>query len=184
MNIEPNMTRAEVLDTLGDPGARSFRDNFEALQYCSTGWNTDEYVTVWLEDGVVKGLTRQNDVLAAGFCSQSFPPVDWCQAPADMKIPVEDCIAARNAAADSAARAAARAEASRRAWEGMQEGADRISGRNRNESLGGGDSRVSGVCVRERDWGSGFNRICVYRCGLSEVVNTIPSSQFCPMRPD
>ena len=79
--IDVGMNKKEVVDILGTPGNRSFRDKNEALQYCETGWNADKYITVWLKNGEVSGLTTFDGYFVDGYCSQAFPPIDWGQMP-------------------------------------------------------------------------------------------------------
>ena len=40
---------------LRSPGNRQFKGNKEAWQYCETGGMADDYITVWLINGVVAG---------------------------------------------------------------------------------------------------------------------------------
>lgn len=90
MSISPGMTRDQVVGLVGPPGNRTFRDRNEALQYCRTGMNSDEYTTVWLTDGKVTGLTTGNHALIPmGSCAGRFPPVDWGQIPADVRVSIE-----------------------------------------------------------------------------------------------
>ena len=89
MNIAPGMTREQVISALGAPGSRSFRDNAEALQYCSTGYSSDEYTTVWLLDGKVTSLTQSLGRVAFGPCGGTYLPIDWGQAPPDIRIAIE-----------------------------------------------------------------------------------------------
>lgn len=81
-------TKEKVLEVLGTPGDRSFRGSGEAWQYCSTGFATDTYSTIWFDDGLVTGVTSKNASLATGFCSQNFLEVDWGQRPSDQKIDI------------------------------------------------------------------------------------------------
>jgi hypothetical protein len=88
MLIEPGMSKAEVVDILGAPRNRSFRDNVEVLQFCRTGNLADEYVNVWLLNGTVKALTNYKDT--SGFlCGDEMREVDWGQAPPDIRIALE-----------------------------------------------------------------------------------------------
>ena len=80
--------KSKVLDVLGAPGDRSFRGTDEAWQYCSTGWAKDTYLTVWLSDGSVIGVTSNDASLVAGLCDLEYQSVDWGQRPADRKIDV------------------------------------------------------------------------------------------------
>ena len=81
-------TKERVLEVLGNPGDRSFLGSSEAWQYCSTGWSSDTYATVWFENGSVNGITSKNSTLAYGNCTVNFPEIDWGQRPADRKIDI------------------------------------------------------------------------------------------------
>ena len=81
--------KERVLDILGTAGDRSFRGEGEAWQYCSTGFSSDTYTTVWFDGGKVTGVTTQNAAIADGFCNLAFPRVDWGQVPADQKIDID-----------------------------------------------------------------------------------------------
>lgn len=88
MDIQPGMSRADVVNVLGAPQNRSFKENAEALQYCTTGAMSDQYVNVWLVDGEVIALTNYTD--ESGFlCSGDMREIDWGQAPADIRIAIE-----------------------------------------------------------------------------------------------
>lgn len=86
--IDPGMTRADVVEILGAPKIRSFKENAEALQYCTTGAFSDQYVTVWLVDSEVIALTNYTDV-SDWLCAGELREVDWGQAPADIRITIE-----------------------------------------------------------------------------------------------
>ena len=88
MNVNPGASKEEVLQMLGTPVNRSFRENAEVLQYCRTGNVFDEYVNVWLLDGRVAALTNYTD--SSGFlCQHDLREVDWGQAPPDIRIAIE-----------------------------------------------------------------------------------------------
>lgn len=88
MDIQPGMNRADVVQILGAPQNRSFKENAEALQYCTTGAISDQYVNVWLVDDEVIALTNYTD--ESGFlCSGDMREIDWGQAPADIRIAIE-----------------------------------------------------------------------------------------------
>ncbi len=76
-NISRYDSQKAVLSRLGEPGDRSFSGNYEAWQYCETGFSSDVYATVWFENGVVTGVTTQDAYLVDGLCDQAFPRVDW-----------------------------------------------------------------------------------------------------------
>lgn len=89
MDIESGMARQDVTARLGPPGNRTFRGDVEALQYCRTGLMTDEYWTVWLLRGRVAALSSTNAAIAQGSCAGRFPPMDWANAPPDVRIAIE-----------------------------------------------------------------------------------------------
>lgn len=89
--VQPGMTRAEVISLLGDPISRSFRENAEALQYCRTGGLGSDYnyfAVVWLLDGEVKALTNESKMQIFTNCRDAMPAIDWGQVPADIAIEV------------------------------------------------------------------------------------------------
>ena len=88
LQVSPGDPKGKVIEVLGTPGDRSFLGSSEAWQYCSTGWSSDTYVTVWFTNGKVTGLTSKNASIVDGFCSGRFPEVDWGQRPADKKIQI------------------------------------------------------------------------------------------------
>ena len=88
MAISPGMNRAQVVEVLGAPQNRSFKQNAEALQYCTTGSVSDQYVNVWLVDGKVIALTNYTD--STGFlCRDDMREIDWGQAPIEIRISIE-----------------------------------------------------------------------------------------------
>ena len=89
LKVSPGQTKDEIAKLLGPPGNRTFLDAAEAWQYCRTGISTDEYTTLWFKDGTVRALTTLNAAIAQGFCSGRWPPVDWGQAPPDIRVRVE-----------------------------------------------------------------------------------------------
>ncbi len=87
-------SRERVLEILGSPGNRSFRGNQEALQYCTLGFFTDSFYTIWLRNSVVESVTNYDRWY--GLCS--FREVDWGQAPRekiDIDIDVDQDIRVR-----------------------------------------------------------------------------------------
>jgi len=76
--IELGMSRAEVIELLGQPGKRSFMGTREVLQYCQTGYGADSYTAIWLTDGVVTGLGQDDLRLGVDFsCAEQYPRIDW-----------------------------------------------------------------------------------------------------------
>ena len=83
-------SKSKVIDILGNPGDRSFRDNDEAWQYCTSGHPNDNYSTIWFKSGFITGVTsrdagKQNN-LYGGSCFTGFVQIDWGQVPADKTI--------------------------------------------------------------------------------------------------
>ena len=87
--VEPGMTKLEVISILGEPQRRSFRENAEALQFCQTGQLSDSYVNVWLVDGKVISLTSYQHS-ADFFCTSEIREIDWGQLPPDLKVILQD----------------------------------------------------------------------------------------------
>lgn len=88
--VNPGMTSAQVLQVMGAPGARSFREQAEAWQYCRDTMFQDDYQTVWIVEGVVVSLTNQS-LPPGGPCAGYYGmvAVDWGQAPPDVRIRIE-----------------------------------------------------------------------------------------------
>lgn len=86
MQLQPGMSREQVISLLGEPGNRTFRERAEAIQYCRTGISTDEYFTVWLVDGVVRSVSTQNAYVAEGSCGGRYPTMDWSSAPTEVRV--------------------------------------------------------------------------------------------------
>jgi hypothetical protein len=87
--VSPGMSKEQVIELLGPPGGRSFRDRGEALQYCRTGFSSDEYTIIWLVDGTVRSMTTSLETIAMGNCGGKYPPIDWGQVPPDVRIAIE-----------------------------------------------------------------------------------------------
>ena len=77
MNINPGTPRSEVINLLGAPISREFRNEYEALRYCTTGFATDEFVTVFLKAGVVYSMSSQSISGIDGLCSGHMPRIQW-----------------------------------------------------------------------------------------------------------
>ena len=79
--LEPGMTKEQVLGILGPPDDRSFRGTDEALQYQElAGFGQCKYTTVWLREGKLVGSTARRGSSVAG-CGLGSEPVDWSQMP-------------------------------------------------------------------------------------------------------
>jgi hypothetical protein len=101
MQIQRGMSYHQVVNLVGSyPAQRSFYGRGTALQYCSdsTGFQTNlnYYVTVWMVDDRVEGLTQFSQKVRGGVdnltfdtCNRGFREVDWGQAPYDVKIALD-----------------------------------------------------------------------------------------------
>ena len=90
MQVDPGMLKQEVVAVMGSPEQRSFRGQAEALTFC--GWTAFQgflVYTVWLFDDSVVAMTDYMVRTGAGDCSQFLSPIDWGQAPADIKIKLD-----------------------------------------------------------------------------------------------
>jgi hypothetical protein len=79
--ISVGQNKAEIFELLGEPGNRAIRFDTEALQYCGTGFFSDQYLTIWLKSDSVVGLNKHSGAEAVGFCSMAYPAIDWESAP-------------------------------------------------------------------------------------------------------
>lgn len=79
--ISPGMTKDEVIKIMGAPGDRQFQGNLEALQWCSTGALSDDFVLVWLNDGHVTGMNSYNNHMDGFSCSGFYKTIRWEDAP-------------------------------------------------------------------------------------------------------
>lgn len=81
MDLQPGMTRDQVLAVLGDPNDRSFRGTDEAWQYQEiAGFGQCKYTTVWIKDGTLVGVTTRRGSSVAG-CGLGSEKVDWNEMP-------------------------------------------------------------------------------------------------------
>jgi len=81
VQVEPGMSKEQVLNLMGSPGDRQFQNASEAWQYCSTGvTGNDKHYIIWFEDGYVSGLTSYSEGSTMQ-CSESFKPIDWRKKP-------------------------------------------------------------------------------------------------------
>lgn len=74
--VDPGMSKKEVLDILGPPGNRQFKDKDEAWQYCQTSvWDKgDKFAVIWFYDGKVTGMNTYTQSFA-GMCESFFKTV-------------------------------------------------------------------------------------------------------------
>lgn len=79
--LEPGMSKQEVLTIMGEPADRSFRGTDEAWQYQElVGFGQCKYNTVWLSNGKLVGVTSRRGASVAG-CGLGSKPVDWQDMP-------------------------------------------------------------------------------------------------------
>lgn len=80
-NLEPGMTKQQVLDTLGPPADRSFRGSDEAWQYQEiAGFGQCKYTTVWISNGKLVGVSTRRGSSVAG-CGLGSEEVNWSEMP-------------------------------------------------------------------------------------------------------
>ena len=81
LNLEPDMTKQEVVQILGEPDARTFKGDKEAWQYQEiVGFGQCSYMTVWIDRGKVIGVTSRRGSSIAG-CGLGSRTIDWGQMP-------------------------------------------------------------------------------------------------------
>ena len=81
VRLEPGMTKQEVIEIMGTPDRRSFKDSSEALQYQGiVGFGQCVYMTAWLQDGILIATTDRRGSSVAG-CGLGSREVDWGQMP-------------------------------------------------------------------------------------------------------
>jgi hypothetical protein len=79
--LEPGMSKQQVLDALGSPTDRSFRDIDEAWQYQEiAGFGQCKYTTIWISEGKLVGISTRRGSSVAG-CGLGSHEVDWSQMP-------------------------------------------------------------------------------------------------------
>ena len=80
-NLEPGMTKQQVLDILGSPADRSFRGSDEAWQYQEiAGFGQCKYTTVWIWTGKLVGISTRRGSSVAG-CGLGSQEVNWSEMP-------------------------------------------------------------------------------------------------------
>jgi hypothetical protein len=83
VSIERGNSKDRVVEILGAPGDRQFREDDEAWQYCRTNYTgiaADQYVVVWFYQGKVTGVTTYRNT-QFGTCSSFFKTIRWEDAP-------------------------------------------------------------------------------------------------------
>jgi hypothetical protein len=75
------MTKQEVLQIMGVPDSRSFRETNEAWQYQEVaGFGQCSYLTLWMSNGRLVATTNRTGSSVAG-CGLGAREVDWGQMP-------------------------------------------------------------------------------------------------------
>lgn len=81
IELEPGMSKEQVLSTMGAPNDRSFRGLDEAWQYQEiAGFGQCKYTTLWIRDGKLVGVTSRRGPSVAG-CGLGSEEVDWAAMP-------------------------------------------------------------------------------------------------------
>jgi len=81
--IRSGMSAWDLRRVMGEPQNRQFQGENEAWQYCATdhsGIEADNYVLVWLFNGVVSGMQTYRNT-RFGMCESFFRTINWEDAP-------------------------------------------------------------------------------------------------------
>lgn len=78
--ISPGQTYKDVINILGTPGNKQFKNSMEAWQYCQTGLTSDLFIVIWFFEGKVTGLNSYNGN-GIGNCTQFFKTINWDDGP-------------------------------------------------------------------------------------------------------
>jgi hypothetical protein len=79
--LDRGMTKAQVLQVMGPPANKQFKDLNEAWQYCELGAMAGDFLMIWFYDGVVTVLTQWTDSSPAFDCTNRLRSVRWEDAP-------------------------------------------------------------------------------------------------------
>lgn len=81
LNLEPGMSKQQVIKILGTPDTRSFKGLSEAWQYSEVvGYGQCSYLTAWFRNSKLISLTSRKGSSVAG-CGLGSREVDWGQMP-------------------------------------------------------------------------------------------------------
>lgn len=81
LSLEPGLAKDEVIEIMGTPARRSFRDSDEAWQYQGVvGYGQCTYITTWFSEGKLVATTNRRGASIAG-CGLGSGAVDWGQMP-------------------------------------------------------------------------------------------------------
>ena len=72
--VSEGMSKQQVIDIMGSPVASEFNRGVEEFHYCATGFNADDFVSFYFQDGKVISKTSYTvtvaEVGATGHCSK------------------------------------------------------------------------------------------------------------------
>ena len=72
--VSEGMSKQQVIDIMGTPVASEFNRGVEEFHYCATGYNADDFVSFYFQDGKVISKTSYTvtvaEVGATGHCSK------------------------------------------------------------------------------------------------------------------
>lgn len=79
VQISSGDSKDRVLQIMGTPGDRQFKEGREAWQYCITGagFGYHDYRTIWFHDGVVTAITSYKDRTPGSGCTGNFRSIEW-----------------------------------------------------------------------------------------------------------
>ena len=81
LELQPGMTRAQVIETMGNPSGRALRGTDEALQYQGiVGFGQCQYVVAWLDHAGLIGITSRRGFSVAG-CGLGSWRINWDEMP-------------------------------------------------------------------------------------------------------
>jgi len=81
INVNPGMTKSEVINIMGTPENRQFKGSDEAWQWCNGGYNGGgSYTVIWFYKGIVTGTTSYK-IYNCTACSDCFRTIKWGDKP-------------------------------------------------------------------------------------------------------
>ncbi|MGH8293413.1 MAG: outer membrane protein assembly factor BamE domain-containing protein [Gammaproteobacteria bacterium] len=79
--LEPGMSKQQVLSIMGEPANRSFRGTNEAWQYQEVvGFGQCQYTTIWIRQNNLVGVSTRRGGSIAG-CGLGSEPINWQEMP-------------------------------------------------------------------------------------------------------
>lgn len=81
VRIEPGMTKEQVQEIMGLPAKNEFTGNLEVWHYCRNGYNSDDFISIYFEQGKATKLQNYSITLAekadkTGDCKNSTRPIN------------------------------------------------------------------------------------------------------------